>query len=675
MNTVTILLIILAFTVALCLAFFQYIFKNKEKSQLNYWLSFLRFLSVFTLLLLIINPTIDKNNITVIKPNLLIAIDNSASIKHSLQTKNIENLVEKLKNDAELNTKYGISYYTFGTALTTLDSLSFNESNTNLSKPFLEFSNLYKSDNNPVLLITDGNSTIGNAIEFVNYKSPVFSYIVGDTTVFEDISISKLNTNKNTYINNKLPVELFINYTGSKTVSKKLTVFDKNTKVFTKMLDFSSVDNVQEISFYLTSNTAGTHYYTAKIEALENEKNTVNNTKNFSVNVIEEVAEILVLTSVIHPDLGMLKKSIESNKQRSVTIKNINDFNEDINDYQLVILYQPNNLFKSVFTDVLDKKINYFVVSGLATDWNFLNNNQNHFKKNALSQYEEYHPFFNLDYGSFISADIGFSSFAPLEDYFGDITFSVPVNTLLFQKIGTIETTQPLLATFQKNNQKGAVLFGENSWRWRMNSFSETKTFELFDGFMSNLVQYLSSDLKNNRLNVAIKSLYYANETIKFSASYLDENYNFDPRAELWLTVTNKTTNFIKKIPFTVFNNQFNVELTNIPPGEYVYDVTVENNNTSASGSFKVVPFEVEKQFPNSNYKQLEIFSKNTKGALYFNKNSEKLISDLKIDTRFKSIQKNKVIKTPFINIKWLLGFIIFLLSIEWFLRKYYGKI
>ena len=675
MEVATILLIILAITVALFLAFFQYIFKNKEKSQLNYWLSFLRFLSIFTLLLLIINPTFNKNHITVVKPNLLVAIDNSASIKHHLETKNVENLVGQLKNDAELNAKYAINYFTFGANLNTLDSLSFNESNTNLSKPFLEFSNLYKSTNNPVVLITDGNPTVGNATEFINYKSPVFSYIVGDTTVFEDLSINKLNINKYTYINNKLPVEIFVNYTGTKTISKKLTVFDKNTKVYSKKLDFSSTENVQEISFYLTTNTPGTHYYTATIEALENEQNTLNNTKNFSIDVIEEVAEILILTSVTHPDLGMFKKSIESNKQRSVTIKNINNFKGKLNDYQLVILYQPNNLFKPVFTTILEQKSNYLVVSGLATDWGFLNNNQNVFKKNALSQYEEYHPFFNLNYASFISSDIGFSRFAPLEDYFGDISFSIPTNTLLFQKIGTIETTQPLLATFQKNNQKGAVLFGENSWRWRMHSFAENKTFEIFDGFISNLVQYLSSDLKNNRLNVEVNPLYYANETIKISASYLDENYNFDNRAKLWITITNKETNFNKKIPFSILNNQFNVDLTNLQSGDYMYSVSVENQNTKASGSFKIIPFEVEQQFSNSNYKQLEILSNNTNGALYFTDNSKNLIADLKADERFKSIQKNKLIKTPLINFKWLLALILLSLTIEWFLRKYFGKI
>ena len=40
-----------------------------------------------------------------------------------------------------------------------------------------------------------------------------------------------------------------------------------------------------------------------------------------------------------------------------------------------------------------------------------------------------------------------------------------------------------------------------------------------------------------------------------------------------------------------------------------------------------------------------------------------------------KTIQKTVMEKTPLINWKWLLGFVLFFLSLEWFTRKYFGKI
>ncbi|PCH53238.1 MAG: hypothetical protein COC22_03040, partial [Flavobacteriaceae bacterium] len=293
METETLLFILLALFAALLIALFQYVFKNKEKGQLKYWLSFFRFLTYFCLLLLIVNPSIKKKITEIIKPNLVVAVDNSTSIKYTHQNSKIKNLVKLFKNNEDLNKKFSIKYYSFGNNVAVLDSLKFDEKQTNLALPFEEFSKLYKTKITPVIVITDGNQTVGNNVEFVNYKSPVFPFITGDTTVFEDIYIPQLNVNKFTNLKNKFPVELFINYVGTKSVSKKLTVFHKGKIVYSKELQFSKTSVIKTESFFLSADDKGIQYYTAKIEALDNEQNKVNNSKSFSINVIEEKSKIL----------------------------------------------------------------------------------------------------------------------------------------------------------------------------------------------------------------------------------------------------------------------------------------------------------------------------------------------------------------------------------------------
>jgi len=672
--TEIILNIILIGIIALLLALFQYLYKSKI-NKLNIVLFSLRFSTYFLILLLILNPSIKKDSTEIIKPILVVAIDNSSSIKYSLQDKKVKYFVELLENDIVLKNKFLIKYYSFGNNLEVLDSLSFNKNQTNLALPFQEFSKLYTKIFAPVVLISDGNQTVGNNIEFINYKSPVFPFIVGDTTAYEDIYIKQLNVNKFTSINNKFPVELFINYTGKKSISKKLTIYNKDTKVFSKQLDFSNAKNFKNESFFLTATSKGTQYYTATIEELNKEQNTINNTKNFSINVLEEKSKILILTSIVHPDLGMFKKSIESNKQYSVTISNITNIKGNISDYQLIMLNQPTEKFKNIFKKINSKKLNYFIISGLSTDWGFLNKVQHNFKKNMISQPENYYPVFNSNYASFFSNDIGFSDFSPLKDSFGEVIFSSPYNTFLYQQIGAIKTEKPLLVTFENNNQRGAVLLGENSWKWRVNSFVETNTFEYFDSFISNLIQYLSSNKKKKQLIVSLEPIYYANEGIQISASYLDKNFNFDSRAKLWLTISNKEAHFLKKIPFLALESKFIIELSNIPMGEYTYFVSVEDQPLKISGNFKILPFEVEQQFTNSNNKALKTLSGKTDGKIYYANQETELIKNLLADERFKSIQKTNTKKTPLINWKWMLAFIILFLSIEWFTRKYYGEI
>ena len=659
---------------ALFLALFQYVY-NAKKTTLHFVLCLVRFITYFLVLLMIINPSIDKKNTEVIKPNLLVAVDNSSSIKYNSQDKNVLELLSLIQNDEKLANKYALKYYSFGTNLNVLDSLNFNENQSNIALPFQEFSKLYKENSSPVIIISDGNQTVGNSIEYSNYKSPVFSLIVGDTATSEDIYIKQLNSNKSTTIHNKFPVELFINYIGNKAVSKKLNIFYKGKIIYSEQFQFSKSSNVKTATFFLTASEKGIQYYTAKIESLENEQNVINNTKNFSINVIEDKSKIVVLSSILHPDLGMLKKTIESNKQRTVTISTIQNFKGNISDYQLVILYQPSEEFENIFKSIEKSKLNYFVISGLSTDWDFLNNIQTNFSKNIITQSESYQPIFNSNYTSFLSDDIGFSNYAPLEDYFGDVTFSVSSNALLFQQIGTIETKKPLLATFENSNQRVAVLFGENSWRWRMESFKTAQTFEYFDGFIANLIQYLTSNQKNKRLTVSLEPIFYANETIKISASYLDKNFNFDSRAKLWLTISNKDKNFIKKIPFATLETRFVAELSNLVSGEYNYTVSVENQDLTLSGSFKISPFEVEQQFNNANDAALKLLSEHTQGEIYYDNQQAQLLTNLIKDQRFKSVQKETIQKTPLIHWEWILGLILLSLSIEWFVRKYFGKI
>src|ERR1700712_569473 len=80
MNTTTILLLLVSILIAAGLSFYQYLYKVRIKSNVNLFLAFLRFFSIFGLLLLLINPIISRKTVETVKTPLPIVIDNSASI-------------------------------------------------------------------------------------------------------------------------------------------------------------------------------------------------------------------------------------------------------------------------------------------------------------------------------------------------------------------------------------------------------------------------------------------------------------------------------------------------------------------------------------------------------------------------------------------------------------------
>ena len=665
----------LAFLFSLSVAYFQYYYKLKNKIKVTPILFTLKALSLFLIILLLINPKIEKTETTNVKPVLSFLIDNSKSVSFFNEDKNVEDFINKIDNNNDLNNKFDIQKFTFDNDLQVLDSITFSKNQTNISKAIIEVDNLQKDKIAPIILISDGNQTIGQDYEFINSKQPIYPIVIGDTTNYVDVKISQLNVNKYSYIKNKFPVEVILNYEGDENVTTQFSIFSKGKTVFRKRISFSPDKKSATVIANLTSTKEGIQYYTASITKLKNEKNIKNNTKSFSVEVIDEQTKIVLLTSILHPDLGALKKSIESNKQRSVEIINIDKFKKQIEDYQLVMLYQPNNKFDKIINKLKQKNSNYLLVSGSNTDWNFVNQQQLGFRKNAINQTENYGVVFNDSFLTFLQDDIGFNNYPPLKDKFGEVTISKEHQTLLYQNINGVQTQQPLLATFDINNQKSAIILGEGIWKWRAASFLNSNSFEDFDKFTGNLMQYLASNKKRNRLEVNTESIYPANSTINISAFYTDKNYQFDARANLEITITNSETKEVLKVPFSLVNNSFQTEIENLASGDYTYKVSVFGQNINKNGRFKITDYEVEEQFTNANINKLQKLADKTGGKLFYKDQIDELTKEFIENESFYTVQKSSIKQQNLIDWKWILFLVIIFLTAEWFIRKYHGKI
>lgn len=672
MPTTILLYIILAALIAVSVAFFQYFFKVKKKPKIHVLLFVLKALSLFFIGLLFINPKIKNTKTENIKPVLSVLVDNSLSTKHFKETEKVGEWLQSIKENKQLQDKFDVNFYSFGKNTQVLDSLSFSETQTDIAKAIKSVSNLYKDQLATTLLISDGNQTIGNDYEFVTTKQKIYPIVIGDTLQYQDVRISQLNVNKYSYIKNKFPVETLLFYDGDKPVNAVFSITKNGKKVFSKKMSFSKENNTQTVTTNLTSSKEGLQYYAARINPLQNEKNTKNNYKNFSVEVIDEQTKVLIVSSIMHPDLGALKKAIESNKQRKVNVKLILSENINFNDNQLVVFYQPNNYFNKFFQQ---RKSNYLIISGTKTDWNFLNSQQLGFQKKAINQSENYGAIYNSNFLTFLQDDINFNQFPPLKDKFGEVTLTGENQSLLYQKIAGIDTQQPLLATLEKGEQKSAILFGEGIWKWRAANYVNEQSFEQFDAFIGNLVQYLSSTKKRKRLEVSSERLYPANSNIVISALYLDKNYQFDNRVSLQITLTNQETKTQKTLPMSLVSNSYQVNVEGLSAGNYNYKVSVSGQNINSYGRFKVENYQVEEQFTNANTKKLQKLADKTGGKLYYKHQQEDVFKQLVNDKDYYTTQKSTIKEENLINLKWMLFLITGLLALEWFIRKYYGKI
>ncbi|WP_269242813.1 hypothetical protein [Flavobacterium limnophilum] len=675
MTTNTILLLLLSLLIAGGLSFFQYYYKAKTKSKVNLVLAFLRFLSIFGILLLLINPIMSRKTLETIKTPLPIVVDNSSSIVDLKAKETALELYKKLSQNKELQEKFDMQSYRFDSDFQQSAEFDFNGTQTNLDEVAKSLKSIYKNNIFPTVLITDGNQTSGNDYVYsFDANNKVYPLVVGDTTTFLDLKVTQLNVNKYAFHKNKFPVEVFLNYAGNKSIVADFSISQGNSVLSKQSVSFSPSKKSMILNVLLPADKVGLQVFKATISSKEKEKNTYNNTKNFAVEVIDQKTNIAIVSAINHPDIGALKRAIESNAQRKVTVIKPNSINS-LQDYNIIILYQPTTEFKSVFEKNKLAGINTFIVTGNNTDFNFLNQQQSNLVFKMSNQKEDYLAEFNSQFNLFAIDNLGFENFPPLQNPFGTITTNGTVSTLLSSKIRNIETNAPLLAFAENQGKRSAFLLGENSWKWRLQSHIDNQSFEKFDIFVDKIIQFLASNDSKKSLVVNHESFYNSGESIEILASYFNKNYEFDEKARLTISVTNIKTKQTKNYDLLKGNNSFKVNLDGLVAGQYNFSVKELNSKTTYSSHFEILDFDIEKQFVNPDVEKLSQLAVQTQAKVHYPDQVDTLIKALLENENYKAVQKDVVTKTPLIDWIWLLVLIAISLSAEWFIRKYNGML
>jgi hypothetical protein len=661
---------------ALIVALFQYIYKMK-RNPINWILATLRFITVFSLILLIVNPKFDNNVIKDLKPTLVVAVDNSESIKYLNKDSLSRLAIESILGNSELSEKYNIKIYSFGKKLNQNKSLNFNEKQTNITKAIQDIESIYESQIAPIVLISDGNQTIGTNYGYASkaFKQAVFPLTLGDSIFNTDLKIQQINVNKYAYLNNKFPVEIFCSYSGNKTLSTELTISSDNNIIHKERLEFSPEVSSRIITPLIKTTKVGQQAYQVYLKPIKNEKNKVNNLKYISVETIDELSKVALISTMSHPDIGALKTSIETNEHRLVDLLKPEEFIMSKESYGLVVLYQPNTEFKEVFERTKKMNNNTFIIGGISTQWRFLNEIQSDFYQEVTGQNESFNGNTNLDYMNFNITDYSFISHPPLTTEFGQVSINTQYETLLYKSINGILTNEPLWFTYEKNASRNSVLLAENLWKWRMYSFQQNLNFVTFDSFIAKVIQYLDVKNLDNRLILDYQSIYDGGQKLEISAQYFNKNYELDSNADIGITFQNNETGRQVEFPMITDSYSYKLDLSVLDAGSYSFEVKVNKGSHRKSGTIEILKFNIEQQFLNADIDQLRQLSANTNTTIYFDTQVNQLIEQLISENRFYSIQKISKKSVYLVDITFLLFLLFSSLATEWLIRKYNGLI
>jgi hypothetical protein len=487
-----------------------------------------------------------------------------------------------------------------------------------------------------------------------------------------DLKINQINANKYAFHKNKFPVEVFLSYSGLQNVEANFNIKQGNSTVLQQSVSFGPNKKTAIVNVLLPANSVGLQIYEATVSSKAQEKNTYNNTKKFAVEIIDQKSEVAIISAISHPDISALKRSIEQNSQRSVTLLKPNA--TDLTKYNVLILYQPNTIFKAVFDTNKNLQLPTWIITGTQTDYNFLNQQQKDLAFKMSNQSEEFTATFDTNFNLFATDNIGFESFPPLNNLFGNVEVNGATTTLLGSKVRAIDAAAPLLS-FNNQSPRTAYLMGENIWKWRMQTNIKKESFESFDIFIDKIIQYLATTNSRKSLVVAHESFYNAGDALLISAQYFNKNYEFDEKARLTIALKNTETNKTKNYDLLKSTNSFSADLEGLAAGKYSFVVKELNSNTTYSSRFELLDFDIEKQFVNPNVPQLTQLATQTQGAVFMPNQIEALIESLKNNTDFTAVEKQITTKKPLIDSVLLLILIALFLATEWFVRKYNGML
>ncbi|MEZ4825208.1 MAG: hypothetical protein R3C61_02775 [Bacteroidia bacterium] len=674
-------------------------------------LAIFRFFVLSALGILLLQPLIRSFSRITFVPIVAILQDNSESLVIQKDSGFVRNeYPEQLKEliSAFPDKDFQIDMYAFSTDLragVSPDSLSFDETGTNISQGIRAVQNLYQNQNlGAIVLISDGITTAGvNPLYTIEgLKQPVYTVLLGDTTARQDVKIKEVLFNEIAYMKNEMPVKVKIQATGYDQAALKVTLSSQGKVLGSQPLTLGRNNPEGEVNFFVLPEAPGLRQYTVQVSRLQNEITYRNNVSQIFVNVLETRVKIAIFAGSPHPDLGALTKAFERDDSYEVTefvLKQPGVFYTDpgaynLSDFDLFILHNfpqgptDNKIVGEIASQIRDNKKPVIFFEGMFTDLRTLSPLFEYMAiipKNFTQKSEEVIANFSPDYRNhstynFTENWIQWANSAP-PVFRNQSTWEAKATAEVFAtaKIKNIALDYPVYALQNYLGRKNMVFLGENFWRMRAHSYIESGDFELFDAWLFNNIKYLmvADDKRKFRVSPS-KKLFTGSEPIIFKGQVYDDSYNPVPGVEIKLTMTDPAGKQNEYYLSETGQAQYFLELYNLGEGTYSYQAEGRKNETPVGtdrGQFSIGKSNVEHFQLQADRDLLQQLALRTGGEFFYARDMSQLPDKIKALPGLKPLVDYKTANTPFNQFVWVLAILLLLLSVEWVVRKLYSML
>jgi hypothetical protein len=681
---------LLAILIAAAGIVFILYFKNKDNKELTKTqvriLMVLRFISFFLIAFLLLSPFIKNLKRIVQNPIVIAAWDNSGSVVADADSATAAQSVTEIKElvTSELGDQYTVVNYTFGQDTKLDGDLNFSEKKSDYSQLLTTISNNHFNENiGAVLIAGDGIYNQGmnpvNMTDEITY--PVYTIGMGDTTVVADARIQDVKVNRTSFSGNRFPVEIDTRFSKLAGQPLKLSVFQNDEKLAETVITPPNNDYFFSHQFILDSGDPGLKHFTATIETAENERNTENNSGGFVVNVLENKQKILILSDGPHPDNGAIKSTLEQQQSYEVSIFSEEPYPANLADFNLVVLNQlPSSgiSMADIINESRNSRVPLLFIVGNKTFLPQLNTLATGVEIDPMAgSPEEAQAIVNPAYGTFTLSE-NFREvvlrFPPLLVPFANYSLDPGFTPLLYQKVKNIETSKPLIATGTLNGRKTGYIFGEGIWRWRLYNYYFNQTHDEFNELVNQLVQYLALRENEDNFMIDFQPVYAEIDDIILKAEVYNDAFERITTEEVNIDIVNDAGEEFH-FTFDVQGDNYSLNAGKLPVGNYSFEseVTIGNETYTETGSFAVTAVNLENVVTRANHRMLYQLASQSGGNFFLPGQANQLVDKIENSNQIKPVSYFQEMVNELLNLRWLFFVFLLLLSVEWFLRKYWG--
>lgn len=678
--------------IALALSYFLYRkdhYLNETSKYLKWFLFSIRFISIFLIAFLLLKPLITHVKRDFFKAHLLILQDNSQSLLLNHDSLSFTESYQQSFNTLEdLLEKEDIDYtsYTFSDSLVQTDNFSFNKKVTDISQALDQAINLNLKDNVAgLLLLTDGIYNKGRDPFYLSKKSqiPIFTVGLGDESTKVDLKINQIELNKLGFTNQNIPFSIDIKSEGVINENFNFSIKEGQNILFEQEISINQDNFFTNISHTIQHLETGLHALRFRLSTLDKESNVTNNSQVLYINIIESKQKVLMLYSAPHPDLAAIKSVLKKQEQLELEVYNIRDFKNEVSAYNLVILDQLPDSRNPIPELIQALNKSEVPVLNIVSDRSLLK------QLNTISSDITYSTVLNKNEWTQLSPNPDFSLFnlsPELKEFISSAppliapmlkrSSLVETQSLAFQKIKGFKMDEPAVFFTETNNTKYGYILGEGLWQWKLYNYQTEQNFNLFSDLISKVIQYLSIKTPKESFLVDIKNQFQEYEPVKISAQLYNNSLESITSSDVYMIYTDDNGKEYEHA-FNIQNSFYALNLGYLKPGtfEYTIHTQIHNKKITKTGRFMVLPSLLEYKKTTANHQLLKSISENTQAHFFAKDQWTQLVDSIKKHPKFLSKSFSTEELSDLIDLKWILLLFVFLLSTEWFIRKYSGTI